>query len=73
MMLRIQRERMEEAFPDTLKIIRGLRAARLDRRRRVRSYPGPMNRNARWKGLPTTARSAILDRVGWGGGADGVP
>ncbi len=70
MMLRIQRERMEEAFPDTIEDYHaryGLTRARLDARApgALVMHPGPMNRGVEIEGAlaDDPARSAILDQV----------
>ena len=70
MMLRIQRERMEEDFPDTLIDFHneyGLTRARLDRYapNALVMHPGPMNRGVEIDGelADDAARSAILDQV----------
>jgi len=70
MMLRIQRERMEEAFPDTLLDYHaryGLTRARLDAHApgAVVMHPGPMNRGVEIDGelADDPARSAILEQV----------
>ena len=70
MMLRIQRERMEEAFPDTLQDyhrLYGLTRARLDAfaPRALVMHPGPMNRGVEIAGelADDPARSAILEQV----------
>src|SRR5205085_6175348 len=70
MMLRIQRERMEEAFPDTLQDyhrLYGLTRARLDAYapRALVMHPGPMNRGVEIEGqlADDPARSAILEQV----------
>ena len=73
MMLRIQRERMEEAFPDTLEDYHsryGLTRARLDRHAPnvLVMHPGPMNRGVEIEGAlaDDPARSAILEQVEMG-------
>jgi aspartate carbamoyltransferase catalytic subunit len=73
MMLRIQRERMEEAFPDTLEDYHaayGLTRARLDAHAPAAlvMHPGPMNRGVEIEGAlaDDPARSAILDQVEMG-------
>lgn len=73
MMLRIQRERMEEAFPDTIEDYHagyGLTAARLDAGApdALVMHPGPMNRGVEIEGAlaDDPARSAILDQVEYG-------
>jgi len=73
MMLRIQRERMEEAFPDTLLDYHaryGLTRARLDAfaPNAVVMHPGPMNRGVEIDGelADDPARSAILEQVEMG-------
>ena len=70
MMLRIQRERMEEAFPDTLDDYHaryGLTRARLDAHapNAIVMHPGPMNRGVEIDGelADDPARSAILEQV----------
>jgi aspartate carbamoyltransferase catalytic subunit len=70
MMLRIQRERMEETFPDSLidyHASYGLTRARLDARApgAVVMHPGPMNRGVEIDGdlADDPARSAILEQV----------
>ncbi|HYD13302.1 MAG TPA: aspartate carbamoyltransferase catalytic subunit [Allosphingosinicella sp.] len=70
MMLRIQRERMEEAFPDTLQDYHseyGLTRARLDAQApgALVMHPGPMNRGVEIEGAlaDDPERSAILDQV----------
>ncbi|MEA3043746.1 MAG: aspartate carbamoyltransferase catalytic subunit [Sphingomonadales bacterium] len=70
MMLRIQRERMEEAFPDTLEDYHaryGLTRARLDAHApgAIVMHPGPMNRGVEIdSGLADDSRrSAILEQV----------
>jgi len=70
MMLRIQRERMEEAFPDTLQDYHaryGLTRARLDAHApdAIVMHPGPMNRGVEIDGelADDRERSAILDQV----------
>ncbi|HEY5711450.1 MAG TPA: aspartate carbamoyltransferase catalytic subunit [Allosphingosinicella sp.] len=70
MMLRIQRERMEEDFPDTLIDFHtryGLTRARLDRRasNALVMHPGPMNRGVEIDGelADDPRRSAILEQV----------
>jgi len=70
MMLRIQRERMEEAFPDTLIDYHanyGLTRARLDAfaPNAVVMHPGPMNRGVEIDGelADDPERSAILEQV----------
>ncbi len=70
MMLRIQRERMEEAFPDTLTDYHagyGLTRARLDAHApgAVVMHPGPMNRGVEIDGelADDPERSAILEQV----------
>jgi len=70
MMLRIQRERMEEDFPDTLidfHNLYGLTRARLDRRapNALVMHPGPMNRGVEIDGelADDPRRSAILEQV----------
>ena len=70
MMLRIQRERMEEAFPDTLTDYHanyGLTRARLDAHapNALVMHPGPMNRGVEIDGAlaDDPQRSAILDQV----------
>jgi aspartate carbamoyltransferase catalytic subunit len=73
MMLRIQRERMEEAFPDTLIDYHaqyGLTRARLDAHApgAVVMHPGPMNRGVEIDGelADDPVRSAILEQVEMG-------
>ena len=73
MMLRIQRERMEEAFPDTLIDYHeqyGLTRARLDAHApgAVVMHPGPMNRGVEIDGelADDPKRSAILEQVEYG-------
>ena len=73
MMLRIQRERMEEAFPDTAEDFHanyGLTRARLDAHapNALVMHPGPMNRGVEIDGelADDPARSAILDQVEMG-------
>jgi aspartate carbamoyltransferase catalytic subunit len=73
MMLRIQRERMEEAFPDTLTDYHanyGLTLARLDAYapNALVMHPGPMNRGVEIDGAlaDDPERSAILDQVEYG-------
>jgi aspartate carbamoyltransferase catalytic subunit len=70
MMLRIQRERMEEAFPDTLEDYHaawGLTRARLDACApgALVMHPGPMNRGVEIEGAlaDDPLRSAILEQV----------
>jgi aspartate carbamoyltransferase catalytic subunit len=70
MMLRIQRERMEEAFPDTIEDYHaqfGLTRARLDAQApgALVMHPGPMNRGVEIEGAlaDDPERSAILDQV----------
>jgi aspartate carbamoyltransferase catalytic subunit len=70
MMLRIQRERMEEAFPDTLEDYHaryGLTRARLDAHApgAIVMHPGPMNRGVEIDSelADDSARSAILEQV----------
>lgn len=70
MMLRIQRERMEEAFPDTLQDFHaqyGLTRARLDSHApgALVMHPGPMNRGVEIEGAlaDDPERSAILEQV----------
>ena len=70
MMLRIQRERMEEGFPDTLMDYHaryGLTRARLDKYapNAIVMHPGPMNRGVEIDGelADDPVRSAILDQV----------
>jgi aspartate carbamoyltransferase catalytic subunit len=70
MILRIQRERMEEAFPDTLidyHVRYGLTRARLDAQApgAIVLHPGPMNRGVEIDGelADDPARSAILEQV----------
>ncbi|MEA3045829.1 MAG: aspartate carbamoyltransferase catalytic subunit [Sphingomonadales bacterium] len=70
MMLRIQRERMEEAFPDTLIDYHaryGLTRARLDAHApgAIVMHPGPMNRGVEIDGelADDPGRSAILEQV----------
>ena len=70
MMLRIQRERMEEAFPDTIEDYHarfGLTRARLDAQApgALVMHPGPMNRGVEIAGelADDPARSAILEQV----------
>ena len=70
MILRIQRERMEEAFPDTLidyHVRYGLTRARLDAHApgAIVLHPGPMNRGVEIDGelADDPARSAILEQV----------
>jgi len=70
MMLRIQRERMEETFPDSLidyHASYGLTRARLDAQApgAVVMHPGPMNRGVEIDGelADDAARSAILEQV----------
>ena len=73
MMLRIQRERMEEAFPDTLLDYHagyGLTRARLDKYapNAIVMHPGPMNRGVEIDGelADDPQRSAILEQVEYG-------
>jgi aspartate carbamoyltransferase catalytic subunit len=73
MMLRIQRERMEEAFPDTLIDYHnryGLTRARLDAHApgAIVLHPGPMNRGVEIEGAlaDDPQRSAILEQVEYG-------
>jgi aspartate carbamoyltransferase catalytic subunit len=73
MMLRIQRERMEEAFPDTITDYHaryGLTRARLDAHapEALVMHPGPMNRGVEIDGAlaDDPKRSAILDQVEMG-------
>jgi len=73
MMLRIQRERMEEAFPDTLTDYHaryGLTPERLDAHApgAIVMHPGPMNRGVEIDGAlaDDPVRSAILDQVEYG-------
>jgi aspartate carbamoyltransferase catalytic subunit len=74
MMLRIQRERMEEAFPDTLLDYHaqyGLTRERLDRHAApgaIVMHPGPMNRGVEIEGAlaDDPERSAILEQVEMG-------
>jgi aspartate carbamoyltransferase catalytic subunit len=73
MMLRIQRERMEEAFPDTVEDYHaryGLTRARLDAHApgALVMHPGPMNRGVEIEGAlaDDSGRSAILDQVEMG-------
>ncbi len=73
MMLRIQRERMEEAFPDTLIDYHaryGLTWARLDAHapNAIVMHPGPMNRGVEIDGAlaDDPERSAILEQVEFG-------
>ncbi|HTU10545.1 MAG TPA: aspartate carbamoyltransferase catalytic subunit [Allosphingosinicella sp.] len=73
MMLRIQRERMEEAFPDTVEDYHarfGLTRARLDAHApsALVMHPGPMNRGVEIEGelADDPARSAILEQVEMG-------
>ena len=73
MMLRIQRERMEEAFPDTVEDYHarfGLTRARLDTYApgALVMHPGPMNRGVEIEGAlaDDVERSAILDQVEMG-------
>jgi len=73
MMLRIQRERMEEAFPDTLLDYHreyGLTRARLDAHApgALVMHPGPMNRGVEIAGAlaDDPERSAILEQVEMG-------
>ena len=71
MMLRIQRERMEEAFPDADYHARyGLTRARLDAQapNAIVMHPGPMNRGVEIDGdlADDSGRSAILDQVEMG-------
>jgi aspartate carbamoyltransferase catalytic subunit len=73
MMLRIQRERMEEAFPDTIEDYHaryGLTRARLDAQApgALVMHPGPMNRGVEIEGelADDPARSAILEQVEMG-------
>jgi aspartate carbamoyltransferase catalytic subunit len=73
MMLRIQRERMEEAFPDTLTDYHaryGLTRARLDAQApgALVMHPGPMNRGVEISGdlADDPQRSAILEQVEMG-------
>jgi aspartate carbamoyltransferase catalytic subunit len=73
MMLRIQRERMEEAFPDTLLDYHnqyGLTRARLDAHApgALVMHPGPMNRGVEIDGelADDPKRSAILEQVEMG-------
>ena len=70
MMLRIQRERMEEAYPDTLTDYHsryGLTRARLDAQApgALVMHPGPMNRGVEIEGAlaDDPERSAILEQV----------
>lgn len=70
MMLRIQRERMEEAFPDTIEDYHaryGLTRARLDAYApgALVMHPGPMNRGVEIEGAlaDDPERSAILEQV----------
>jgi aspartate carbamoyltransferase catalytic subunit len=70
MTLRIQRERMEEAFPDTIEDYHaryGLTRARLDKYapNAIVMHPGPMNRGVEIEGelADDPARSAILEQV----------
>ncbi len=70
MMLRIQRERMEEAFPDTIEDYHaryGLTRARLDAQapNALVMHPGPMNRGVEIEGAlaDDPERSAILEQV----------
>ncbi len=70
MMLRIQRERMEETFPDSLidyHASYGLTRARLDAHApgAIVMHPGPMNRGVEIDGdlADDPARSAILEQV----------
>jgi aspartate carbamoyltransferase catalytic subunit len=70
MMLRIQRERMEEAFADTVLDYHaryGLTRERLDRHapRAIVMHPGPMNRGVEIEGAlaDDPERSAILEQV----------
>ena len=70
MMLRIQRERMEEAFPDALQdyhALSGLTRARLAARApgALIMHPGPMNRGVEIEGslADDPERSAILEQV----------
>ena len=73
MMLRIQRERMEEAFPDSLADYHtqyGLTRARLDAHApgAIVMHPGPMNRGVEIEGAlaDDPQRSAILEQVEYG-------
>jgi len=73
MVLRIQRERMEEAFPDTIEDYHanyGLTRARLDKYapKAIVMHPGPMNRGVEIDGelADDPERSAILDQVEYG-------
>jgi aspartate carbamoyltransferase catalytic subunit len=73
MMLRIQRERMEEAFPDTIQDYHaryGLTRERLDAHapEAIVMHPGPMNRGVEIDGAlaDDPARSAILEQVEFG-------
>ena len=73
MMLRIQRERMEEAYPDTLLDYHrehGLTRARLDAAapNAIVMHPGPMNRGVEIDGelADDPQRSAILEQVEMG-------
>jgi aspartate carbamoyltransferase catalytic subunit len=73
MMLRIQRERMEEAFPDTIEDYHaryGLTRARLDAQAPAAlvMHPGPMNRGVEIDGAlaDDPERSAILEQVEMG-------
>jgi len=70
MMLRIQRERMEETFPDTLIDYHaeyGLTRARLDAHApgAIVMHPGPMNRDVEIEGelADDPARSTVLEQV----------
>ncbi|HYJ53567.1 MAG TPA: aspartate carbamoyltransferase catalytic subunit, partial [Allosphingosinicella sp.] len=70
MMLRIQRERMEEAFPDTIQDYHasyGLTHARLNKHapNAIVMHPGPMNRGVEIDGAlaDDPERSAILEQV----------
>jgi aspartate carbamoyltransferase catalytic subunit len=73
MMLRIQRERMEEAFPDTIEDYHatyGLTRARLDAQapNALVMHPGPMNRGVEIEGAlaDDPQRSAIIEQVEFG-------
>jgi aspartate carbamoyltransferase catalytic subunit len=73
MMLRIQRERMEEAFPDTIEDYHaayGLTRARLDAQApgALVMHPGPMNRGVEIEGAlaDDPERSAIVEQVEMG-------
>jgi len=73
MILRIQRERMEEAYPDTLLDYHaqyGLTRARLDAAspKAIVMHPGPMNRGIEIEGAlaDDPERSAILEQVEMG-------